>query len=73
MKKDVERIIQNIRKALQADGGDIELIEVTDDGVVKVALQGSCAHCPMSVLTLKNFVEKSIKKEIPEIKEVISV
>ncbi|KKQ79590.1 MAG: Thioredoxin/NifU-like protein domain protein [Parcubacteria group bacterium GW2011_GWC2_38_7] len=73
MKKDVERIIKNIRGALQADGGDIELIEVTDDGIVKVALRGACSHCPMSTLTLKNFVEKSIIKEVPGVKEVISV
>lgn len=73
MKKDVEKIIKNIRGALQADGGDIELIDVTKDGVVKVALRGACAHCPMSTLTLKNFVEKALKKEIPGIKEVISV
>ncbi|KKR07290.1 MAG: Nitrogen-fixing NifU domain protein [Parcubacteria group bacterium GW2011_GWC2_39_14] len=73
MKQDIEKIIKNIRGALQADGGDIELIEVTDDGVVKVALKGACAHCPMSTLTLKNFVEKSLKNEIPGIKEVISV
>jgi len=73
MKKDVEKIIKNIRGALQADGGDIELIDVTDDGVVKVSLKGACAHCPMSTLTLKNFVEKSLKNEIPGIKEVISV
>lgn len=73
MKEEVAKIIKNIRGALQADGGDIELIDVTDDGVVKVALRGACAHCPMSSLTLKNFVEKSLKKEIPEVKEVIAV
>jgi len=72
MKKDVEKIIKNIRGVLQADGGDIELVDVKD-GIVKVALRGACAHCPMSTLTLKNFVEKSLKKEIPEVKEVISV
>lgn len=73
MKQDVEKIIKNIRGALKADGGDIELVDVSDDGIVKVSLKGACSHCPMSTLTLKNFVEKSLKKEIPEVKEVISV
>jgi Fe-S cluster biogenesis protein NfuA len=73
MKKDVEKIIKNLKPALQADGGDIELIEVTDDGVVKVKLQGACAHCPMSELTLKNFIEKNIKQEVKGVKEVIAV
>lgn len=70
MKQDIERVINNIKPALQADGGDIDLIDVSEDGIVTVALRGACAHCPMSELTLKNFVEKTLKQEIPGVKEV---
>jgi Fe-S cluster biogenesis protein NfuA len=73
MKKDVEKVLSNIRPALQADGGDISLVDVTEDGVVSVALKGACSHCPMSELTLKNFVEKTLVKEVPGVKEVIQV
>ena len=73
MKKDVEKILNNIRPALQADGGDIALVDVTDDGVVSVSLRGACAHCPMSELTLKNFIEKTLQKEVPGVKEVKAV
>lgn len=73
MKEKVKEIIEKIRPALQMDGGDVELMEVTDDGIVKVKLRGACSHCPMSSLTLKHGVEEAIKKEVPEIKEVISV
>jgi len=73
MRKDVERIINNLRPALQGDGGDIELVSVSRTGVVKVKLRGACAHCPMSSITLKNFVEKHLKKEVPGVTEVVSV
>jgi Fe-S cluster biogenesis protein NfuA len=74
MKKEkVQKIVDKIRPNLQADGGDIELVEVTKDGVVKIRLLGACRGCPMSQMTLKMGVEKFLKKEIPEIKEVISV
>lgn len=73
MKEKIKKIIEKIRPMLQMDGGDIELVEVTDDLTVKVRLQGACGHCPMSQITLKKGVEAAIKKEIPEIKEVISV
>ena len=73
MKEKVEEILAKIRPALQADGGDIELVEITDDGTVKVRLQGSCAGCPMSQMTLKNYVEATLKDNIPEIKAVESV
>jgi len=73
MKEKVKKIIEKIRPALQMDGGDVELVEVTDDGVVKVKLRGACAHCPMSALTLKHGVEEAIKKQVPEIKEVVAV
>lgn len=73
MKTEVEKIINNIRPSLQADGGDIDLIDVTDDGIVTVSLRGACSHCPMSELTLKNFVEKTLQKEVPGVKEVKAV
>lgn len=73
MKKDVEKVLSNIRPALQADGGDIELVDVSEDGVVSVSLRGACSHCPMSELTLKNFVEKTLTKEVAGVKEVKQV
>ncbi|MGM0409755.1 MAG: NifU family protein [Bacillota bacterium] len=69
-KKDVQEIIDKIRPSLQADGGDVELVEVTDDGVVKVQLLGACHGCPMSTMTIKNGIEKTLKKHLPEVKEV---
>ncbi|MFH0779499.1 MAG: NifU family protein [Parcubacteria group bacterium] len=69
----VKKIIENIKPALQRDGGDIELIDVTADGIVKVKLRGACAHCPMSAITLKGFVEQAIKEEVKGIKEVIAI
>lgn len=73
MKKRVNELLEKIRPNLQADGGDIELIEVTDEGVVKVKLKGACAGCPMSTMTLKNGVEKILKEEIPGLKRVEAV
>ena len=70
VKERVQAALDKIRPALQADGGDVELVEVTDDGVVKVALQGACRGCPMSQLTLANGVERVIKQEIPEVQRV---
>jgi Fe-S cluster biogenesis protein NfuA len=71
MKEKVAAVIEKIRPALQADGGDIELVEVTD-GTVKVKLTGACGHCPMSQMTLRNYVEQIIKQEVPEVKEVVA-
>jgi Fe-S cluster biogenesis protein NfuA len=65
-----QEVLDQIRPALQADGGDVELVEVTDDGVVKVALQGACRGCPMSQLTLSNGVERVLKEQIPEVVRV---
>ena len=73
MKDKVTAVIDSIRPALQADGGDIEFIELTDDGIVKVRLQGACRACPMSELTLKMLIERAIMDEIPEVKEVINI
>lgn len=72
MKKQVEAAIQKIRPALQADGGDIELVNV-EGGVVKVRLTGACHGCPHAALTLKAGVERAIKSEVPEIVSVESV
>lgn len=73
MKEKVQKAIDLIRPGLQADGGDVELIDVSPDGVVKVKLIGACQGCPMSQMTLKMGIEKIIKSQFPEIKEVISV
>ncbi|HPZ53971.1 MAG: NifU family protein [Bacillota bacterium] len=72
MKEQVKAVLEKIRPSLQADGGDVELVDVVD-GVVKVRLQGACAGCPMSQLTLKNGVERILKQEIPDVKEVQAV
>ena len=73
MKEKVQGAIEKIRPSLQADGGDIELVEVSEDGVVKVRLTGACHGCPMSQMTLKIGVERILKKEVPEVKEVVEV
>ena len=72
MKEKVEEILKRIRPNLQADGGDVEIVDVSD-GIVSVKLTGSCAGCPMSTMTLKNGIERLLKEELPEIKEVVSV
>ena len=69
-KESVQEALNLIRPALQADGGDVELVDVTEDGVVKVALQGACRGCPMSQLTLANGVERVLKEQIPEVQRV---
>ena len=71
-KDNVETALDNIRKALRVEGGDVELIGI-EDGFVKVKLQGSCAGCPFSQMTLKNFIEKELKKSIPDVMGVVSV
>ncbi|MGA3281434.1 MAG: NifU family protein [Smithella sp.] len=73
MKEEVQKAIDLIRPSLQADGGDVELIDVSAEGIVKVKLTGACRGCPMSQMTLKMGIEKIIKKQIPDIKEVIAV
>ncbi len=72
MKEKVEKAIEKVRPYLQADGGDIELVEVKD-GIVKVKLLGACKGCPMAQLTLQQGVERTIKKEVPEVKSVIAI
>jgi Fe-S cluster biogenesis protein NfuA len=73
MKEKVEEALAKIRPALQADGGDVELVEVGQDGVVKVRLTGACGGCPMSQMTLKMGIERILRKEVPEVKSVEAV
>lgn len=72
LKEKVEQALNKIRPSLQADGGDVELIDINDEGVVKVKLQGACAGCPMSTMTLKMGIEKILKQNVPEIIRVES-
>lgn len=69
----VNASIEIIRPYLQNDGGDISLVEITDDLTVKVKLLGACGSCPYSLMTLKNGVEQTIRRDVPEIKEVVAV
>lgn len=73
MREKVEKVLENVRMMLKADGGDVQLVDVSDDGVVKVKLTGACGSCPMSQMTLKMGIEQALKQEIPQIKEVISI
>ena len=73
MREQVEKALDKVRGMLMADGGNVELIDVSEDGVVKVKLTGACGSCPMSQMTLKMGIERALKQEIPQIKEVISV
>ncbi len=72
-KEKVKEIIDKIRPALQAEGGDVELVEIEEDGTIKVRLLGTCGGCPMSQMTLKMGIERILKEEIPEVKEVVAV
>ncbi|MEE8582435.1 MAG: NifU family protein [Dehalococcoidales bacterium] len=71
MREKVVAALDKIRPALKADGGDVELVDVKD-GVVTVRLTGACAGCPMSIMTLKNGIERIVMQEVPEVKEVIA-
>ena len=73
MKEQVEIALNKIRPALNSDGGSVELVNVSPDGVVSVRLTGACAGCPMSEMTLKMGIEKKLKEEVPEVKEVVSL
>jgi len=72
-KDDVEAALERIRNALRVEGGDVKLVDIAEDGTVQVKLQGSCAGCPFSQMTLKNFIEKELKKNVPGIKSVEAV
>jgi Fe-S cluster biogenesis protein NfuA len=73
MREDVEKSLAKIREYLRMDGGDIELVDVTDDGVVKVRLMGACAGCPFSAMTVQMRVEKTLKDEVPGVTKVENV
>ncbi|ACL69072.1 NifU family protein [Halothermothrix orenii] len=71
MKEEVAKIIDKIRPSLQADGGDVKLVDVDDEkGIVKVKLLGACQGCPMSTMTIKNGIERVLKEKVPGVKEV---
>ena len=72
MREKVEHVLDQIRPNLRADGGDVELVDVKD-GIVSLRLKGACAGCPMSTMTLKNGIERVLKAEISEVKEVVAV
>jgi Fe-S cluster biogenesis protein NfuA len=72
LKEEVETALDRIRNALRVDGGDVELVDIKD-GIVKVKLQGSCAGCPFSQMTLKNFIEKELRKDVSDVKSVEAV
>lgn len=73
MKTEVQQALEKVRPALQRDGGDVELVDVGDDGIVKVRLTGACGGCPMATVTLKQGIERVLKQEVPAVKEVVSV
>ncbi len=73
MKNQVQEVLNQVRPALQADGGDVELVNVTDDGIVSVRLTGACGSCPMSTMTLKMGIERTLKEKIPGVKSVEQV
>lgn len=70
MQEKVEKALVKVRSFLQADGGDVELVEITEEGVVRVRLTGACDGCPMASMTLKTGIEKILKEEVPEVKRV---
>ena len=72
-KEKIESILAKVRPSIQADGGDVELINIREDNVIEVRLKGTCNGCPMATLTLKAGIERLIKEELPEVKEVIAV
>ena len=72
-KEDIQKALQDIRPALQRDGGDVQFVDVTEDGIVKLKLTGACGGCPMSTYTLKLGIERKLKDSIPEVKSVEQV
>lgn len=73
MKTEIQKALNNIRPYLQADNGDVELIDVTEDGIVKVKLLGACEICPLSVMTLRAGIERAIMREVPAVKRIEAV
>jgi len=70
IKAEVEKVLEEIRPMLQADGGDVELVEIDEDNVVKVRLTGACSGCPMATMTLKQGIERRLKTAVPEVAAV---
>lgn len=73
MRERIEEVLEKTRPGLRADGGDVELVDITDDGIVKLRLKGACSGCPMAKVTLHNWIEREIKASVPEIKGVEEV
>ena len=73
LEEQVKTALENVRPSLQADGGDVEFVSVSEDGIVSVKLTGACGCCPMAQMTLKNGIENYLKKEVPEVNSVIGV
>jgi Fe-S cluster biogenesis protein NfuA len=73
LKEKVQKALDKVRPSLKADGGDVQLVDVGNDGIVKVKLMGACGGCPMSQMTLKMGIEKVLKQSVPEVKSVVSV
>ncbi len=74
MKEKIAEVLAQIRPALQADGGDVELVDVNaDEGIVKLKLKGACTGCPMATMTLQHGIERILKEKIPELKEVLAI
>jgi Fe-S cluster biogenesis protein NfuA len=73
MKTEIQKALNNIRPYLQADNGDVELVDVSDDGIVKVKLLGACEICPLSIMTLRAGIERAIMREVPAVKRIEAV
>ena len=73
MREKIEQALEKVRPMLKADGGSVELVEVSQDGIVKIKLTGACGSCPFSSMTLKNGIERVIIQDVPEVKQVIAV
>ena len=73
MKEEILKALESVRPFLQADNGDIELVDVTDDGIVKVRLLGECEKCPLSIMTLRAGIERSLMKQVPGVKRIEAV
>jgi Fe-S cluster biogenesis protein NfuA len=73
MESEVRSALESVRPTLQADGGDVELVEVTEDGIVRVRLRGACYGCPMAQLTLKEGIERVLKEQVPGVTEVEAI
>ncbi|CEO90279.1 Nitrogen-fixing NifU domain-containing protein [Syntrophaceticus schinkii] len=73
LREKVEAVLNQVRPVLQRDGGDVELVDVDENGLVKVRLKGACGGCAMAMVTLKMGIERALKKEIPEVTEVVAV